>query len=103
MDSLSSDDIAKFDLQVTSEQKNEIIKDSRNEYLESLFIFATDKSVISNLLNFFNVNKTTGDWKHLTGLKKNDNLPDDLLIMDYQYEKPEKQPLPGRECRTKNQ
>lgn len=69
---------------------SDFIDSDKNKIIESLFIFATNKEVIKKLLDMLDKGSEK-DWKHIKQIKKNDALPDDLYIFDFEsgnYEVP---------------
>jgi superfamily II DNA or RNA helicase len=69
-----------------NEEQKEILDHKKQLPVESLFVFATDKDVISNIIE--GLNKTTqGDvWRNVSGIEIND-ISEDLLIPVYKEEK----------------
>jgi len=53
--------------------------------VESLFVFATDKDVISNVIEGLNKTSKGDTWHNVSGIEKN-KIPEDLLIPVYKQE-----------------
>jgi len=67
----------------------EIVNNKNNLALESLHIFATNKEVISKIIENLNKNKLTKDWRNITSVQKNEEIEEDLLIATYKQSKKE--------------
>lgn len=76
---------------LSDEQQKEIVREDLHLPVESLFVFATDRDVISNVIE--GLNRTSGGdtWSNISGIIKND-IPEDLLVPVYKKEADYKPP-----------
>lgn len=64
---------------LSTEQQNGIFDNKTQTPVESLFVFATDKEVISNVIEGLNTSKSGDKWSNVAGIHKNE-IEEDLLI-----------------------
>jgi hypothetical protein len=70
---------------LSSEEQKTILNNKMQVPVESLFIFATDKEVITNVIDGLNTSRSGDKWSNVPGVEKND-IPEDLLIPVYKDE-----------------
>ena len=79
---LSSSEIKKIEEVLTDDKRIEILNEKINLPIETLYIFATNKEVIKNIIEELDKNKTQSDWCYVKGIKKND-IKEELVFAEY--------------------
>jgi superfamily II DNA or RNA helicase len=76
---------------LNDEEQKEILDNNKQLPVESLFVFATDKDVISNVIEGLNKTRQGDMWTNVSGIEKNE-IPEDLLVPVYKKEQDFKPP-----------
>lgn len=66
---------------LTFDELTEIQK--RSQAVESLYVFATNKEVVNNIINDLDKNISTDEWENVKGIKKSE-ITEDLLVPVYE-------------------